>query len=160
MQRGAGLGIGSGDRRGAQRKHGGILAIDRLISGGQRGREYSGAFRLEGEGEVRVELDAEYIDIAFIVEDQRRCIGGQLADVVGGSGERVGERQIDGAHLDAFETYDDRKLIPGTLFTVEPGIYMPEKRIGIRSEVDVYHTGQGAEVTGPPHQEELVRIEI
>ncbi len=37
---------------------------------------------------------------------------------------------------------------------------MPDKRIGIRSEVDVYHTGQGAEVTGPPHQEELVRIEI
>ncbi|MFP6632145.1 MAG: M24 family metallopeptidase [Planctomycetota bacterium] len=66
----------------------------------------------------------------------------------------------NGAHLDDFETYDDRKLIPGTLFTVEPGIYMPEKRIGIRSEVDVYHTGQGAEVTGPPHQEELVRIEI
>ena len=37
---------------------------------------------------------------------------------------------------------------------------MPHVGIGIRSEVDVYHTGQGAEVTGPPHQEELVRIEV
>ena len=42
---------------------------------------------------------------------------------------------------------------------MEPGIYLPV-RFGIRSEVDVYHTGQGAEVTGPEHQEELVRIEI
>lgn len=65
----------------------------------------------------------------------------------------------NGANLDDLETHDTRRLVPGTLFTVEPGIYLPG-RFGIRSEVDVYHTGQGAEVTGPEHQEELVRIEI
>jgi Xaa-Pro aminopeptidase len=65
----------------------------------------------------------------------------------------------NGANLDDLETHDTRKLLPRTLFSVEPGIYLPG-RFGIRSEVDVYHTGSGAEITGPPHQTELVRIEV
>jgi len=65
----------------------------------------------------------------------------------------------NGANLDDLETHDTRRMLPHTLFSVEPGIYLPG-RFGIRSEVDVYHTGTRAEVTGPPHQDELVRIEI
>jgi len=63
----------------------------------------------------------------------------------------------NGANLDDLETHDTRKLIPGTLFTIEPGIYLPG-RFGVRSEVNVYHAGDRAEVTGPPHQEALVPI--
>jgi Xaa-Pro aminopeptidase len=40
------------------------------------------------------------------------------------------------------------------LFSVEPGIYIAGK-FGVRSEVDVLHATNDAEVTGPPHQEEL-----
>ncbi|MBM3191878.1 MAG: aminopeptidase P family protein, partial [Chlamydiae bacterium] len=41
-----------------------------------------------------------------------------------------------GAHLDGFETMDDRQLIPNTCFTIEPGIYIPGQ-IGVRVEYDV-----------------------
>jgi Xaa-Pro aminopeptidase len=60
----------------------------------------------------------------------------------------------NGACLDDLETHDTRLLLPHTAFSVEPGVYFPGK-FGIRSEVDVLHTGSDAEVTGPPHQEEL-----
>ncbi len=43
----------------------------------------------------------------------------------------------DGAHLDNFETKDDRILLPGTCFSIEPGIYLPEE-FGVRLEYDVY----------------------
>lgn len=68
------------------------------------------------------------------------------------------ETHGNGANLDDLETHDTRLLLPRTLFSVEPGVYLPG-RFGIRSEVDVYHTGEGAEVTGPPRQKELVLVE-
>ncbi len=38
--------------------------------------------------------------------------------------------------MDNLESHDDRLVIPGTCFSIEPGIYLPE--FGIRSEVNVY----------------------
>jgi Xaa-Pro aminopeptidase len=62
------------------------------------------------------------------------------------TGHNVGrEVHGNGAHLDNLETRDERRLIPGTGFTIEPGIYLPE--YGIRSEVNLYISGNGAEVT-------------
>lgn len=46
----------------------------------------------------------------------------------------------NGAHIDNLETKDDRRILPGTCFSVEPGIYMPEKFLGFRTEIDVYIT--------------------
>ncbi len=63
----------------------------------------------------------------------------------------------NGANLDDLETHDTRVILPRTLFSVEPGIYLTG-RFGIRSEVNVYHTGADAEVTGPPHQEEIAAL--
>ncbi|HVR73391.1 MAG TPA: M24 family metallopeptidase, partial [Planctomycetota bacterium] len=63
----------------------------------------------------------------------------------------------NGANLDDLETHDTRLLLPRTLFSVEPGIYLPG-RFGIRSEVNVFHTGTDAEVTGPPHQTEVIAL--
>ena len=60
-----------------------------------------------------------------------------------------------GANMDNLETHDDRKIIPWTCFSIEPGIYLPA--FGIRSEVNVF-VGEGeAKVTGEV-QEEIVRI--
>lgn len=42
-----------------------------------------------------------------------------------------------GANLDNLETHDVRELLPGTGFTIEPGIYLPQK-FGIRLEYDLY----------------------
>jgi Xaa-Pro dipeptidase len=60
-----------------------------------------------------------------------------------------------GAHLDNLETHDDRRILPDTCFSVEPGIYLPE--FGVRSEVDMMTASGKAWVTGKI-QRELVRI--
>jgi Xaa-Pro aminopeptidase len=51
-----------------------------------------------------------------------------------------------GANMDNLETHDERKVIPWTCFSVEPGIYLPD--FGIRSEVDVFVDETRARVTG------------
>jgi Xaa-Pro aminopeptidase len=51
-----------------------------------------------------------------------------------------------GANMDNLETHDERKIIPWTCFSIEPGIYLPE--FGIRSEVDVFVDDERARVTG------------
>jgi len=60
-----------------------------------------------------------------------------------------------GAHLDNLETHDERRLLPNTCFSVEPGIYLPE--FGVRSEIDMLTAPGKAWVTGMI-QRELVRI--
>jgi Xaa-Pro dipeptidase len=60
-----------------------------------------------------------------------------------------------GANMDNLETHDERRIIPWTCFSVEPGIYLPE--FGIRSEVNVFVDEGSARVTGEV-QGELVRI--
>ncbi|HZO56870.1 MAG TPA: M24 family metallopeptidase [Bryobacteraceae bacterium] len=60
-----------------------------------------------------------------------------------------------GANMDNLETHDDRRLIPGTCFSIEPGVYLPE--FGVRSEVNMYVGADRAIVTGAI-QKELVRI--
>ncbi len=60
-----------------------------------------------------------------------------------------------GAHLDNLETHDERRILPHTCFSVEPGIYLPE--FGVRSEIDMLTAPGKAWVTGAV-QRELVRI--
>lgn len=72
------------------------------------------------------------------------------------TGHNIGtEIHGSGAHLDNFETHDERLLLPNTCFSVEPGIYLPE--FGVRSEVDMITRPGEARVTGRI-QRELVRI--
>jgi Xaa-Pro dipeptidase len=53
----------------------------------------------------------------------------------------------NGGHMDDYETHDDRRLIPGTGFTIEPGIYSDE--FGVRTEINMFVGERAAEVTGP-----------
>lgn len=72
------------------------------------------------------------------------------------TGHSIGEDvHGNGANMDNFETRDDRRIIPGTCFSVEPGIYLPE--FGVRSEVNVYAQENDARVTGET-QEAIVPI--
>lgn len=50
-------------------------------------------------------------------------------------------------NLDDLETHDTRRLLPGLAVTVEPGVYLG--RFGVRSEVNVLITPEGARVTTP-----------
>jgi len=61
----------------------------------------------------------------------------------------------NGAHLDNLEIHDERRILPHTCFSVEPGIYLPE--FGVRSEVNMITQDHHAAVTGRV-QTELVRI--
>jgi Xaa-Pro dipeptidase len=60
-----------------------------------------------------------------------------------------------GPHIDDYETHDDRRLIPGIGFSVEPGIYLPGA-FGIRSEVNMFWSESGPEVTPREPQVELI----
>ena len=60
-----------------------------------------------------------------------------------------------GPHLDDYETHDDRALVPGVGFSVEPGIYLPGE-FGVRSEVNMYWGEAGAVVTPAAPQAALI----
>ncbi len=62
-----------------------------------------------------------------------------------------------GPHIDNFETADERTLIPGVGFSVEPGVYLPD-RFGIRTEINVYLSESGPEVTPRQPQQELLQV--
>ena len=63
----------------------------------------------------------------------------------------------NGANIDNLETRDNRTLLGGTCFSIEPGVYL-KGEFGIRSEVDVFLGPDGPMVTGTPIQESVVRI--
>lgn len=60
-----------------------------------------------------------------------------------------------GANMDNLESHDDRAVISGTCFSIEPGVYLTD--FGIRSEVNVYVGQSKAFVTGE-QQEQLIRV--
>jgi Xaa-Pro aminopeptidase len=53
----------------------------------------------------------------------------------------------NGVHMDDYESHDDRRLLPGTGFTIEPGLYFPT--FGVRTEINVFYGRHEALVTGP-----------
>jgi len=60
-----------------------------------------------------------------------------------------------GANMDNLETHDERQVLPNTIFSVEPGIYL--KDFGIRSEFNVLAQHDSAIVTGEV-QQSLLRL--
>jgi len=84
---------------------------------------------------------------------ERAGFGAQFIHRTGHSlGEEV---HGNGVHMDDYETHDERRLIPGTGFTIEPGVYTPE--FGVRTEINMFIGPREAEVTGPL-QTELVML--
>ena len=71
------------------------------------------------------------------------------------TGHNIGQEvHGNGAHIDGLETRDDRRIMPRTCFSIEPGIYLPD--FGVRSEVNVYiDKGGQVHVTGGPLQTEI-----
>jgi Xaa-Pro aminopeptidase len=82
---------------------------------------------------------------------ERAGFGSQFIHRTGHSlGEEV---HGNGVHMDDYETKDDRRLIPGTGFTIEPGVYTD--RFGVRTEINMFVGEQEARVTGPLQREIL-----
>jgi Xaa-Pro dipeptidase len=74
------------------------------------------------------------------------------------TGHSIGEETHgNGANMDNLETHEERRVMPRTCFSVEPGIYLPE--FGVRSEVNVFIDKHGqVHVTGGEPQSEVTCI--
>ncbi len=74
------------------------------------------------------------------------------------TGHSIGEEvHGNGVNIDNLETMDERQLMPGICFSIEPGIYIPDK-IGVRTEIDVFITLDGKVVVAGDEQQELILI--
>ena len=65
----------------------------------------------------------------------------------------------NGANIDNYETMDQRLLVPGTCFSIEPGIYLND--FGVRTEINVflaYPEQGGVKVTTVPVQNQILRL--
>jgi Xaa-Pro aminopeptidase len=91
----------------------------------------------------------------FMVDRATRDViekAGYGAQFIHRTGHSLGEEvHGNGVHMDDYETHDERRLIPGTGFTIEPGIYNDE--FGVRTEINMFVSQRDAEVTGPLQRE-------
>jgi Xaa-Pro aminopeptidase len=72
------------------------------------------------------------------------------------TGHSLGESvHGNGTHMDDWETHDERRVLPRTGFTIEPGLYFED--FGVRTEINVYRAERDALVTGP-RQTEIVTL--
>jgi Xaa-Pro aminopeptidase len=75
------------------------------------------------------------------------------------TGHSIDARDLHGSgpHIDNLETRDERRLVPGVAFSIEPGVYVPGQ-IGMRAEVNAY-VGDGEVVVTPPdYQRDLLVV--
>ena len=73
------------------------------------------------------------------------------------TGHSLGESvHGNGVNMDDYETHDDRRLLPGTGFTIEPGVYFDD--FGVRTEINMIVAARDAAVTGPLQTEILALV--
>ena len=122
---------------------------------------------------VRDARDAAIRLVEESVRDGRSLRGADVDDaaraviVARGFGERfihrtghsIDPRSLHGAgpHLDNLETREERRLVPGIGFSIEPGVYLPGE-LGMRSEVNVFLQPGRAVVTPGEYQRELIVV--
>ena len=73
------------------------------------------------------------------------------------TGHSIDPRDLHGSgpHIDNLETREERVLIPGVGFSIEPGIYLPGE-FGVRSEVNAFVGERGVTITPEKYQRELL----
>jgi len=75
------------------------------------------------------------------------------------TGHSIDARDLHGSgpHLDNLETREERLLLPGVAFSIEPGVYIPGE-IGIRTEVNAYVGERELVVTPTEYQHEMMVV--
>jgi len=165
-------------------KHGDTVLIDLWAKKNVPGAIY---YDITWVGVVGAEAPGKYVKIFDVVKRARDaaiefttekfakrqlCYGWQIDDACRGvvrkagyekrflhrTGHSIGEEvHGNGVNIDNLETKDERQVMPGSLFSIEPGIYL-EKEMAVRTEVNMFVRHDGVpEVTGEV-QEELVMI--
>lgn len=104
-----------------------------------------------GVATVQAALDAGRAARGYEVDRAARGVleaAGYGEAVLHRTGHSLGENvHGNGAHLDDYETRDERQLLPGSGFTIEPGLYFDT--FGVRTEINVVIMGDEARVSGP-----------
>jgi Xaa-Pro dipeptidase len=68
------------------------------------------------------------------------------------TGHSIGQEvHGSGANMDNFETHDERRVMPWSCFSIEPGVYLPE--FGVRAEINMFIGDSDARVTGEIQRE-------
>ncbi len=122
---------------------------------------------------VRAARDAAYDSVVTAFAQGRTLSGADVDDAARGVIERAGfapwfthrtghsitsELHGAGANIDNYETRDTRTILPGTSFSIEPGIYL-QGEFGVRSEIDVIVDHDGTvSATSEPRQREILRL--
>ncbi len=121
-------------------------------------------------GAIRAARDAAAALVQQSARDQTDLRGWQVDRAArtvlqdAGFGERILHRtghnlgrdvHGNGVHMDDYESHDDRRLLPGTGFTIEPGLYFDS--FGVRTEINMFYGQREALMTGPA-QTEIVRL--
>ncbi len=71
------------------------------------------------------------------------------------TGHSIGtEVHANGANMDDLEVHDERRILANSLFSIEPGVYLPE--FGVRSEINMLVRSDRAEVTGKMQSEIVI----
>jgi Xaa-Pro dipeptidase len=123
--------------------------------------EYASAFAAARDGrDAAIDLVREAISAGrdlrgFEVDRACRTMverAGYGRQFIHRTGHSLGETvHGNGVHMDDYETHDDRRLIPGTGFTIEPGVYTD--RFGVRTEINMFVGEREARVSGPTQHE-------
>lgn len=120
---------------------------------------------------VRGARDAAISVVKNSVRDRKPIAGGAVDDAardvirkagyeknfVHRTGHSIDSRDLHGSgpHMDNYETREERVLIPGIGFSIEPGIYITGD-VGMRSEVNVYIGNDEVVITPEDYQRELI----
>jgi Xaa-Pro dipeptidase len=75
------------------------------------------------------------------------------------TGHSIDPRDLHGSgpHIDNLETREERELIPGVGFSIEPGVYLPDE-VGMRSEVNGFIGADGLLITPSDYQKDLLIV--
>ncbi|MFN2564321.1 MAG: M24 family metallopeptidase [Gemmatimonadaceae bacterium] len=122
---------------------------------------------------VRDARDAAIAAVRDGVAAGRPLRGGDVDDVARGvitarglgqffihrTGHSIDPRDLHGSgpHLDNLETREERLLVPGVAFSIEPGVYLAGE-IGMRSEVNAFIEPGRAVITPTEYQSELLVV--
>jgi Xaa-Pro dipeptidase len=76
------------------------------------------------------------------------------------TGHSIGEEvHGNGVNIDNLETKDERQLVPGICFSIEPGIYLAGE-MAARSEIDVFITPAGKVDVAGAEQQDLILMDV
>lgn len=111
---------------------------------------------------LRARLDAHKPVRGGEVDDAARAVitnRGFGEHFIHRTGHSIDPRDLHGSgpHIDNLETREERELIPGVGFSIEPGIYLPGD-VGMRSEVNGFIGADGLLITPSDYQKDLLIV--